>query len=141
MIGRSAKDEAGRAAAIAALRLDKWLWFARFCKSRSIAAGLCNAGRLRIGGIIVSKAHHQVRPGDVLTFPLGPHVRVVRVLALGQRRGPASEARMLYEDLAPPLPASANPATARRDTGSGRPTKAERRAIDRVTADRADGSE
>ena len=108
------------------LRLDKWLWHARFCKSRTLAAKLAGAGKVRIAGAPVFKAHHTVKPGDVLTFPLGPHIRTVRVLALGERRGPAPEARTLYEDLAPPVPA------AKPDTGGQRPTKADRRAIDRL---------
>jgi len=111
-------------------RLDKWLWFARFCKSRTLASKLCAAGKIRIGGELVHKAHHLVRPGDVLTFPQGPHIRVVRVVQLGLRRGPASEARTLYEDLAPPAPRE--PAAIRREPGAGRPTKVERRAIDRL---------
>src|SRR5262249_14374958 len=81
------------------LRLDKWLWHARFCKSRTLAAKLAAAGKIRISGTLVFKAHHTVKPGDVLTFPLGPHIRTVKVLALGERRGPAPEARLLYEDL------------------------------------------
>ena len=83
-------------------RLDKWLWCARFCKTRALAAKLCADGRVRLGGRVIQKAHHAVRAGDVLTFPLGPHIRVIRIAALGLRRGPASEARALYEDLAPP---------------------------------------
>ena len=116
-----------------ALRLDKWLWFARFCKSRTQASALCAAGRLRLDGTLIHKAHQAVRPGAVLTFPLGPHIRVIRVLALGVRRGPPTEARTLYEDLDPPpaRPAPAAPPVAR-DAGSGRPTKAERRATDRL---------
>lgn len=115
------------------LRLDKWLWFARFCKSRTQASALCAAGRLRLDGTLIHKAHQAVRPGAVLTFPLGPHIRVIRVLALGVRRGPPAEARALYEDLDPP-PARPAPAAApvARDAGSGRPTKAERRATDRL---------
>lgn len=89
------------------LRLDKWLWFARFFKSRSAAAALCEAGRVRLSGRVITKAHQPVRPGDVLTFPQGYAIRVVRVTGLGQRRGPASEARLLYEDLAPPAGAVA----------------------------------
>jgi ribosome-associated heat shock protein Hsp15 len=115
------------------LRLDKWLWFARFCKSRTLAAKLCGAGRVRIEGEVIHKAHHLIRPGDVLTFPLGPHIRVIRILQLGERRGPAVEARQLYEDLAPPQPAAAP--TAPREAGSGRPTKTERRALDRLKGD------
>ncbi len=115
------------------LRLDKWLWYARFCKSRTLAAKLCASGRIHLDGAIVQKPHHQVRAGNVLTFPLGPHVRVIKILALGSRRGPAPEARQLYEDLQPPDPSAARePPLAPRARGSGRPTKAERRAIDRL---------
>ena len=117
----------------AALRLDKWLWFARFCKSRTQATALCAAGRLRLDGTLIHKAHQPVRPGAVLTFPLGPHIRVIRVLALGARRGPPAEARALYEDLDPPLAAPPPVAgSAPREAGSGRPTKADRRATDRL---------
>lgn len=121
------------------LRLDKWLWYARFCKSRTLATRLCASGRLRVNGVIVKKAHYVLRLGDVLTFPKGPHIRVIRVEALGTRRGPAPEARTLYEDLEPPQPTSpANPAApggvAERDPGSGRPTKVQRRAMDRLRA-------
>lgn len=84
------------------LRLDKWLWHARFYKSRTLATAACGSGRFRINSVLVSKSHQQIRPGDVLTFPHGPHIRILQVLALGRRRGPASEARLLYQDLAPP---------------------------------------
>jgi ribosome-associated heat shock protein Hsp15 len=120
-----------------ALRLDKWLWHARFLKTRSLATRLVNGGRVRLNRRVIDKAAALVRPGDVLTFGLGPSVRVVRVLALGARRGPPAEARALYEDLSPPPPATdgAPPATvqAARPSGQGRPTKAERRAIDAFT--------
>lgn len=118
------------------LRLDKWFWHARFCKSRSIAAKLCESGHVRISGRHVEKAHQPVRVGDVLTFPAGPHVRVVKVEALGTRRGPAPEAQALYTDLAPPeaKPKAERPSRiAEREPGSGRPTKADRRALDRLT--------
>lgn len=81
------------------LRLDRWLVHARFVKTRALGARLAGGGKLRINSQIVKKAHALVRPGDVLTFPQGRLVRVVRVVALGLRRGPASEARLLYEDL------------------------------------------
>jgi ribosome-associated heat shock protein Hsp15 len=84
------------------LRLDKWLWQARFFKTRALAAQGVGKGRLRINQTIVTKAHHRIRPGDVLTFPQGSLVRVVRVVELGSRRGPASEAQSLYEDLTAP---------------------------------------
>lgn len=114
------------------LRLDKWLWFARFFKTRSIAARLCAGGKIRLNRVPVRKAHQAVRPGDVLTFPQGWHIRVVRVLALSGRRGPAAEAQGLYEDLAPPEPTRAEAPVGERRPGSGRPTKQERRAIDRL---------
>jgi ribosome-associated heat shock protein Hsp15 len=120
------------------LRLDKWLWHARFARTRSLAAKLIAAARFRINGNPTGKAHHAVRAGDVLTFPLGPHIRVIKVLALGARRGPAPEARLLYEDLDPPKPTAPmlkEPAVAAREDGAGRPTKRERRAIDRLQSD------
>ena len=113
------------------LRLDKWLWFARFFKSRSLASAQCLNGKVRVDGTVVTKAHFAVRPGHVLTFVQGNHVRVVRVLALGTRRGPAPEAQQLYEDLAPPTAETAMPrdpaSPAARPKGAGRPTKKDRR--------------
>jgi ribosome-associated heat shock protein Hsp15 len=82
-------------------RVDKWLWCARFFKSRTLAAKACHDGRIRISGQNLTKAHHALKVGDVLTFPLGPNIRVVRVMALAMRRGPPAEARTLYQDLAP----------------------------------------
>jgi len=61
------------------LRVDKWLWHARFFKSRSLAARLAESRRLRINGTVIAKASRTVRPDDVLTFPLGPYIRVIRV--------------------------------------------------------------
>ncbi len=113
------------------LRLDKWLWFARFFKTRSLAAKICNGGVVRCSGTVVSKAHFAVKPGDVLTFPQGRHIRVIKVLALGSRRGPAEEARALYEDLSPPAPETAMDVPGR-PTGLGRPTKRDRRALERL---------
>lgn len=86
------------------IRIDKWLWQARFFKSRALATKLCAAGRVRVGGAVITKAHHPVRAGDVLTFPQARRIRVVRIAAPGVRRGPATEAHTLYEDLAPPAP-------------------------------------
>ncbi|MCP5368662.1 MAG: RNA-binding S4 domain-containing protein [Hyphomicrobiales bacterium] len=122
-----------------AQRLDKWLWYARFFKSRSLATRFCATGRLRVNGEAVTKAHFGLRVGDVLTFPKAADIRVVRVEDLGTRRGPAPEAQGLYTDLAPPAPrqnrdeAAAAPAPApTRPRGAGRPTKADRRALDRL---------
>lgn len=81
------------------MRLDKWLWCARFFRSRSLATRFVEETGVRISGATVFKPHHGVRPGDVLTFALGERVRVVRVIGLPQRRGPASEARRQFEEL------------------------------------------
>jgi ribosome-associated heat shock protein Hsp15 len=83
-------------------RLDRWLWCARFLKTRALAARFAEQGKVRINRLPTDKPHARVRPGDVLTFGMGPSVRVIRVTALGDRRGPAQEARGLYEDLDPP---------------------------------------
>ena len=74
------------------IRIDKWLWQARFFKTRSLSAALVSAGKLRLNGAKMSKPGHAVGPGDVLTFPQGRAIRVVRVAAIGVRRGPAPEA-------------------------------------------------
>ena len=139
-MGKNATD-----AAADALRLDKWFWHARFFKSRSLASKFCQSGKARVNGDTIRKAHYMVRCGDTLTFPIGTNVRVVRIVALGSRRGPAPEAQALYEDLQPaqskaeardektaaaPHPPSGPPP--KRDPGSGRPPKSDRRAIDRL---------
>lgn len=114
------------------LRLDLWLWYARFFKTRSLATRACLSGKIRVNKQPMSKAHAAVRPGDVLTFPQGRHIRVVRVVALAARRGPAAEAQGLYDDLAPPSTAPPLPRDGRPQPGGRRPTKADRRAIDRM---------
>jgi ribosome-associated heat shock protein Hsp15 len=81
-------------------RLDQWLWFARFVKSRSLAARLCAAGAVTVNGSPVKRANHPVRMGDIVVLPQGGWQRTVRVVALGIRRGPAPEARLLYEEAA-----------------------------------------
>jgi len=81
------------------VRLDKWLWAARLCKSRSLAAALIESGHMRVNGVRTTRPGRDISAGDVLTFPLGVGIRVVRILAVGNRRGPASEARLLYVDL------------------------------------------
>jgi ribosome-associated heat shock protein Hsp15 len=123
------------------LRMDRWLWFARFFKSRSMASRVCAARSIRVNGAIAAKPNHMIRPGDVLTFPIGRDIRVIRVQALGMRRGPAPEAQVLYEDLVPPGPriSAIDPlkthGPGQRELGSGRPTKAQRRALDRLRGD------
>ena len=80
-------------------RLDKWLWYARFFKTRGLAQRACEAGRIRVNGRRITKAHRTVAPGDVLTFVQGRIVRIVRISALAERRGPAPEAQRLYEEI------------------------------------------
>ena len=128
-----AHDEAG-------LRLDKWLWYARFFKTRALALKAISNGRFRLDGDLMSKPHRQAKSGQVLTFSQGTRIRVVRIKALGARRGPASEAVLLYDDLAPVMPATENnkpaamPTFEERQVGGGRPTKRQRRETDRLKA-------
>jgi len=120
-------------------RVDKGLGWARFCKTRTLATKFCVAGKLRLNGDHTTKAHPHVRPGDVLTFPLGHHVRRIPIVAIAQRRGAAPEAQALYEDMDPPQPKAhekndptkPGPA-ARRQKGAGRPTKRDRRGMDKL---------
>ena len=116
------------------LRIDRWLWFARFFKSRSLAAKTCAERRVRVNGTVITKSNHQVKADDVLTFPQGRQIRIVKVLELGSRRGPAAEAQTLFEDLSVPPEQKDEEelqevSRALRDRGAGRPTKANRREI------------
>lgn len=98
MAGPSGKPDP---AAAQRLRLDKWLWQARFFKSRSLAAGVIAEGHIRVNGTRVSRPGRDIAEGDTLTFPQGNRIRVIRITALGLRRGPATEAQGLYVDLDP----------------------------------------
>ena len=84
-----------------AVRLDKFLWFARLARTRGLAQEVAAGGHLRIDGRPVDRAHATVRVGNVLSFPLHDRVRVIRIEALPLRRGPAPEARACYTDLSP----------------------------------------
>jgi len=124
------------------LRLDKWLWQARFFKTRTLAGRFCQSTRIRINAH-PAKPHAKLKPGDVLTFTQGSRVRVIEVRGLGIRRGPAAEAQTLYDDLSLPIEATdrkRKKETSRgpglRDAGQGRPTKADRRAIDKLRWER-----
>ena len=128
-------------------RLDKWLWYARIAKSRTLAAGLVSRGKVRINRVRAEKPSQAVRRGDVVTVAVGRTIRVLKIEAPGKRRGPAAEARLLYEELtaAEDKPKSAAtalsgggvegggvlPGGAARPPGSGRPTKKERRLLDK----------
>ena len=115
------------------VRIDKWLWAARFFKSRTLAAAACNGGKVHVNGD-AAKPSKTVRPGDMLRVTLPRIRRIVRVTTLAERRGGAGDAAVLYDDLTPPPPPrEARPGPpAYRPPGAGRPTKRERRRIDRL---------
>lgn len=120
-------------------RIDKWLWHARIVRTRSAAAALAASGHVRLNGTRVDAPAKPVKAGDVVTIALDARVRVLKVTGFAVRRGAAEQGRALYEDMAPVEPASAPRAggqpVARREPGRGRPTKQERRAIERFTRD------
>ena len=93
------------------MRVDKWLWQARFLKTRGLATDLVTAGHVRLNGQRIAKPAQGVGAGDTLTFPQGGRVRLIRVLDLPERRGPATEAQAMYLDLDAP-PDTAPPDTA-----------------------------
>ena len=128
---------AGTAEAPRKERLDKFLFFARALKSRTLAQKLIETGAVRVNSERTDRSDHRVGAGDVLTMNLHNRVVVWRIVDCGTRRGPASEAQTLYEDLSPPpLPrrelSPYEAAIAPRADGSGRPTKKERRETDRL---------
>lgn len=115
------------------LRIDKWLWYARFFKTRSAATKMVASNKLRLNGEVMGKPHRQIHIGQTLTFPQASQIRVIQIEALGTRRGPATEAATLYTDLAPPEVNKSKEKAAvtaefeRRNPGAGRPTKKDRR--------------
>lgn len=88
---------------VATLRLDKWLWFARLARTRSLAARLCNEGRVAVGHRDAAKPHQAVKLGDVIVVELPHQRRRLIVRGLGDRRGPPAEAQRLYDEPSPPL--------------------------------------
>ncbi len=108
-------------------RIDKWLWFARVVKSRTLAQKLALSGRVRVNGERNDSASRLIKPGDTLTIAMENRARVLRVVLPGSRRGPAAEAQALYEDLTPPETSPS--ATAPAPAPEGRPDKRDRRAI------------
>jgi ribosome-associated heat shock protein Hsp15 len=123
-------------------RIDKWLWHARVVRTRSAAAALAASGQVRLNGQRIDAPSHAVRLGDVVTVALDRTVRVLKVAGFAERRGAAETAQALWQDLSPPRPAQppeAEPAPpGLRGAGTGRPTKRERRAIDRLQGDDRD---
>lgn len=118
-------------------RLDKWLFFSRAVKSRTLAQKLIETGAIRVNSERTDRSDHKVGAGDVLTMTVHTRLLVWRILDPGTRRGPAPEAAMLYEDLSPPpVPREvAPPVHAGREPGTGRPTKKERRETDKLRDD------
>jgi ribosome-associated heat shock protein Hsp15 len=141
-------DDAAQDALDTEQRLDKWLWFARMAKTRSLAQRLVTDGKVRLNRERVTKPSHTVKLGDLVTVSLGKQLRLLKVAAFGERRGPAPEAAVLYDDLAPPpVRTAAKPGEAapeadltsaglpQREAGSGRPTKRDRRRMDKLQGD------
>jgi len=121
------------AAARDSVRIDKWLWAARVFKTRGLAAQACDGGKVDVN-TQAAKPAKALRPGDVVqvTLPQGRR-RILKVTTLDDRRGPPAVARSLFEDLTPPEPRQPRWAPPpRREAGAGRPTKRERRDIDRL---------
>ncbi|MGI9378591.1 MAG: RNA-binding S4 domain-containing protein [Methyloligellaceae bacterium] len=136
MTSKARTQIASDAAAEQSQRIDKWLWFTRLTKTRSQASRMISDGKVRINKARVQKPASTVRIGDVVTAMINRNLRVLEVKELGSRRGPASEAQLLYSDITPEAPAkpkrhSAAVKSPTREPGSGRPTKRERRKLDR----------
>ncbi|NVK35020.1 MAG: RNA-binding S4 domain-containing protein [Rhodobacteraceae bacterium] len=114
------------------MRVDKWLWYARVTKSRSLAQKLATGGHVRINKDKISSASKTVKTGDVLTITLERKILILKIKALGTRRGPFAEAQLLYEDMSPPPAPKKDvpPVPAQREPGAGRPTKRDRRRMD-----------
>ncbi|RWX75068.1 RNA-binding S4 domain-containing protein [Neorhizobium lilium] len=125
-------------------RIDKWLFFTRMAKSRSIAQALVNSNNVRVNGELVPRPSFEVKPGDKVSLKLERRDLVLVVKAGGERRGPFEEARLLYDDLTPP-PEEVKKLSlfeqAQRQPGSGRPTKKDRRAVDRLFGDFSDDAD
>lgn len=161
MPGQSSKSSLGKPPlhpdGTGAQRIDKWLWFARIAKSRTLAAEFVQAGRVRVNRTKTDKPSATVKAGDVVTIAVRGRVRILKVASPGTRRGPAIEAQQLYEELTPPPPTSemgsaangvsnersahadaGSQPVAKREPGRGRPTKRERRAIERFRNDAND---
>ncbi|WP_428426580.1 RNA-binding S4 domain-containing protein [Pararhizobium sp.] len=115
-------------------RLDKWLFFTRLQKSRSIAQKAIESGDIRVNDARITQPSYALKAGDVVVVSFDRRDTVVRVLLPGVRRGPYEEACLLYEDITPAVVPGEKPNAfdqATRERGSGRPTKKERRDVDR----------
>jgi ribosome-associated heat shock protein Hsp15 len=123
-------------ASAASVRLDRWLWAARLYKTRGLAHAACAGGKVHVNGQ-AAKPSRAIRAGDRLRVSLGEWRRELVVRSLAERRGPARAAQALYEDHSPPPPPRAGRLSlpVARPPGLGRPTKRERRLLDRVRRD------
>jgi ribosome-associated heat shock protein Hsp15 len=120
-------------ASLDSIRVDKWLWAARVFKTRSQASVACDGGKVDVNDE-AAKPARRVRAGDriTVTLPRGRR-RILKVAGVGDRRGSAEVAKLLFEDLTPPEPPRARQARPPwRIPGTGRPTKRERRDIERL---------
>ena len=132
-------DDDANAAKAGAQRLDKWLWFARVAKTRTLSAAVISEGKVRVNGVKVIKPAHTVKNGDTVTVVMRQRMRILKVAGIGVRRGSAEVAALLLEDLSPaPQPKAgagaegeAHAVAGQRQPGSGRPTKRERREMER----------
>ena len=130
------RSEEGEAPATTSVRIDKWLWAARFFKTRALASDAVTGGKVEVGGERVKPAR-AVRIGELVSIRLGPYVHVVRVLGLSGTRGPASVAVLLYEETPASKVAREKHAWTLRhaapviEPGEGRPTKKDRRTIEK----------
>ncbi len=124
-------------------RIDKWLWHARIVRTRTLASNLVNSGKVRIDRKRINRASQTARLGNIVTAPQGRLIRTLKITGFANRRLPASEVELLYEDLTPVPVAQASTDTkdgrfgpqivqARREAGSGRPSKRERRMTERL---------
>ena len=112
------------------MRLDKWLWHARFVKTRGLAQTLLTGGKVRLNGTKLDKASAKIRIGDEIGFAVHERMHIIKIAQLSDRRGPAPEARLLYEELSPPQSLSDRKDHAQRPRGEGRPSKNQRRQIE-----------
>ena len=119
------------------IRLDTWLWYARFYKSRSLSSKVILSGKVRVNSNKIIKPASKVKINDVLTINHVNTVRIIQIESIGSRRGPASEAQALYNDLSPDVTAASKSKDvsekSKKDTNK-RPTKKDRRILDKIVA-------
>ena len=119
------------------IRLDIWLWHARFYKSRSLSSKAILSGKLRVNSNKIIKPASKIKINDVLTINYVNTVRIIQIQSIGTRRGPASEAQALYNDLSPDVTAASKIKDvfekSKKDTNK-RPTKKDRRILDKIVA-------